>query len=177
LFRSAGYATTTVEAIAVSAEVSAKTVEAAFGSKRGLLAALVDPLTTAGPPRDVVDQLRQAEDPRHRLRLVAELCRRAYEASVPEFEFMRGGAGIAPEIAAAARQVDGRRRANQANLISHLREHRQLRDDLPPEEALDIVWALTGYDMYRALVGEQRWPAEKYQDWLAGVLTITLLGT
>src|SRR6266699_753750 len=80
-FRSAGYAATTLDAIASSAQVSAKTVEAAFGSKRGVLAALVDPLASAGPPRDLVNQLRAAKDPRQRLRLVAELTRRTYEAS------------------------------------------------------------------------------------------------
>src|SRR5215469_18600720 len=81
LFRSAGYASTTMDAIASSARVSAKTVEAVFGSKRGVLAALVDPRASAGPPRDLVDQIRAADDPRHRLRLVAELTRRSYEAS------------------------------------------------------------------------------------------------
>src|SRR5215472_8730702 len=90
LFRSAGYAATTIDAIASSAQVSAKTVEAVFGSKRGVLAALVDPLASAGPPRDLIDQIRAAADPVHRLELVAELSRRAYEGSVPEFELMRG---------------------------------------------------------------------------------------
>ena len=175
LFRSAGYAATTVDAIASSAQVSAKTVEAAFGSKRGILAALVDPLASTGPPRDLVDQLRAANDPRHRLRLIAELSRRTYEASLPEFELLRGAAAVAPEIAAAARQVESRRRANQARLITYLREQRLLRKDLAPDEATDIIWALTSYDLYRALVAEQHWPASRYQDWLADTLAESLL--
>src|SRR5215475_8972463 len=69
LFRSLGYAATTMEAIAWSAQVSTKTVEAAFGSKRGLLAAVVDPLASGGPPRDLVERLRSAADPTERLRL------------------------------------------------------------------------------------------------------------
>jgi AcrR family transcriptional regulator len=175
LFRSAGYAATTIDAIASSAQVSAKTVEAAFGSKRGILAALVDPLTAAGPPRDLVDRLREATDPRQRLRLVAELTGRAYEASVPEFELMRGAAAIAPEIAAAARQVESRRRSNQNRLIAYLHERGCLRGDLSSGEATDIVWALTGYDMYRALVTERHWPADRYQNWLAVTLATSLL--
>jgi AcrR family transcriptional regulator len=117
LFRSAGYASTTIDAIASGAQVSAKTVEAAFGSKRGVLAALVDPLATAGPPRDLVDQIRAATDPVRRLELVAELSRRAYEGSVPEFELMRGAVAVAPEIAAVVEQIETRRRDNQARLI------------------------------------------------------------
>jgi AcrR family transcriptional regulator len=176
LFRSAGYAATTIDAVASAAGVSAKTVEAAFGSKRGVLAALVDPLASAGPPRDLVDRLRAAEDPGERLRLVAELCRRAYEASVPEFELMRDAAAVAPEVAAAARQVESRRRANQVRLVAYLQDRGSLRDDLAPEEATDIIWALTGYDVYRALVVERRWPAGRYQDWLADTLAASVLG-
>jgi AcrR family transcriptional regulator len=175
LFRSAGYAASTMEAIAASAQVSAKTVEAAFGSKRGVLAAVVDPLASSGPPRDLVDQVRAAEDPRHRIRLVAELTRRAYETSVPEFELMRGAAAVAPEVAAVAQQVGARRRANQVHLITYLREKGALRKDLAPEEAADIVWALTSYDLYRALVTERHWPAGRYRDWLADTLADGLL--
>ena len=175
LFRSAGYAATTIDAIASSAQVSAKTVEAVFGSKRGVLAALVDPLATAGPPHDLVNRLREAADPRQRLRLVAELSRRAYEASVPEFELMRGAAVVAPEIAAAVGQVESRRRGNQARLVTYLQERGCLRENLSPEEATDVVWALTSYDMYRALVAERHWPADRYQDWLADTLAASLL--
>jgi AcrR family transcriptional regulator len=177
LFRSAGYAATTIDAIASSAQVSAKTVEAVFGSKRGVLAALVDPLAAAGPPHDLVDRVRAATDPRQRLRLVAELSRRAYEASVPEFELMRGAAVIAPEIAAAAGQVESRRRGNQARLVAYLQERGSLRGDLSPEQATDIVGALTSYDVYRALVTERHWPADRYQDWLTDTLAHSLLRT
>lgn len=174
-FRSAGYAAATTETIASAAGVSAKTVEAAFGSKRGLLAAVVDPLASAGPPRDLIDQIRAADDPRRRLRLVAELSRRTYQASLPEFELLRDAAAVAPEIATVARQVGSRRHANQARLISYLADQRLLRNDLTPREATDIMWALTSYDLYRALVTEQHWPAARYQNWLAATLATTLL--
>jgi AcrR family transcriptional regulator len=176
LFRSAGYATTTIEAIASSAQVSAKTVEAAFGSKRGVLLALVDPLASAGPPRDLVDQIRAADDPLQRLRLVAELTRRSYERSVPEFELMRGAAAVAPEVTAVAQQVESRRRGNQARLAGYLEERGLLRSDLAHDEATDIIWTLTSYDVYRALIGERHWPPGRYQTWLAETLAATLLG-
>jgi AcrR family transcriptional regulator len=176
LFRSAGYATTTIEAIASSAQVSAKTVAAAFGSKRGVLLALVDPLASAGPPRDLVDQIRAADDPLQRLRLVAELTRRSYERSVPEFELMRGAAAVAPEVTAVAQQVESRRRGNQARLAGYLEERGLLRSDLAHDEATDIIWTLTSYDVYRALIGERHWPPGRYQTWLAETLAATLLG-
>lgn len=175
LFRSAGYASTTIDAIAAGAQVSAKTVEAAFGSKRGVLAALVDPLASAGPPRDLIDQIRVATDPVRRLELVAELTRRAYENSAPEFELMRGAVAVAPEIAAVADQIETRRRDNQVRLIGYLRQQRRLRDELTDDEATDITWALTSYDVYRTLVSQRRWPASRYQSWLARTLAVSLL--
>jgi AcrR family transcriptional regulator len=175
LFRTAGFAATTMEAIASSAGVSVKTVEGIFASKRGVLAAVVDPLASSGPPRELLERLRAADEPRTRLRLVAELTWTAYHASVPEFELMRGSATIAPEIAAVAQLVDSRRRANQARLIAYLSERRVLRADLAPEEAIDVAWTLTSYDVYRALVNVQRWPADRYRAWLASALADSLL--
>jgi AcrR family transcriptional regulator len=176
LFRLRGYAATTIDAVALAAGVSAKTVEAAFGSKRGLLAALVDPLASAGPPRDLVDRLRAASDPEQRLRLVAELCRRTYEASLPEFELMRSASAVAPEVAAVARQVESRRRANQTRLVDYLRDQGLLRDGLDADAATDIIWTLTSYDVYRSLVAERRWPADRYQGWLAATLAASVIG-
>jgi AcrR family transcriptional regulator len=175
LFRSAGYASTTIDAIASSAQVSAKTVEAVFGSKRGVLAALVDPLTSAGPPRELIDRIRGATDPVRRLELVAELCRRVYESSTPEFELMRGAAAVAPEIEAVASLVETRRRDNQVRVITYLRDQRRLKDDLTQTEATDIIWTLTSYDVYRALVAQQHWPATRYETWLVRTLADSLL--
>src|SRR5262249_9577406 len=96
-FMSAGYAASTLEAIASAAQVSMKTVEAAYGSKRGVLAALVDPLAAAGPPRDPVEKIRSTDDPAGRVRLVAELSRRVYEGGDPRVGVVgRGGLGRAP---------------------------------------------------------------------------------
>jgi AcrR family transcriptional regulator len=174
-FRSAGYAATTIDAIASAAHVSAKTVESVFGSKRAILAALVDPLASTGPPRHLVQQLRESRDPRVRMQLVAELTLRAYEAAAPELELLRGAAAVAPEIAAAAQQVDMRRYANQVRLVDWLHDHHVLRRDLVAAEATDILWSLTSYDVYRALVTERGWHADRYQDWLTATLVSQLL--
>jgi AcrR family transcriptional regulator len=176
LFRAAGYAGATLEGIAAAAEVSPKTVEAAFGSKRGLLAALVDPLATEGGAQEFISLLRDEADPRRRLGLVAQLARRAYEASSPELELLRGAGAVAPELADVARQVEARRRQRQESLIAYLGERGVLRADLTPAEATDLLWALTGYDLYRALVVERAWRPDQYEVWLAALLLEHLLG-
>jgi hypothetical protein len=50
-----------------------------------------------------------------------------------------------------------------------------LRPNLSLEEATDVLWALTSYDLYRLLVVEQRWDPEKYETWLAQLLAQHLL--
>jgi hypothetical protein len=74
-----------------------------------------------------------------------------------------------------AGQVEARRRQRQGGLIGYLGEHGALRGDLTPEEATDVLWALTGYDLYRALVVERGWAAMRYETWLADVLSQRLL--
>ncbi len=175
LFLSAGYAGTTLEAIAAAAAVSPKTVAAAFGSKRGMLAALVSPPAFGHRFQELRDALVAAPDPRRRLEIVAQLTRQAYEALAPEFDLLRGASAVASELAEVARQVGMRRRQNQTYLIAYLSEHGALRGDLASEEATDVLWALTGYDLYRALVVERGWAPARYEAWLADVLIERLL--
>lgn len=174
LFRDAGYAGTTLDAIAAAAGVSPKTV-AAFGSKRGLLAALVDPVASGRRFQELLGDLRAATDPRRRVKLAARLTRQVYEAWAPEFDLLRGAGAVAPELAEVARQVGARRRQNQARLIAYLSDQGVLRGGLAPEEATDVLWALTGYDLYRALVVECSWAPERYEAWLADILIQRLL--
>jgi hypothetical protein len=82
---------------------------------------------------------------------------------------------VAPELADVARQIEARRRQNQARLIASLQERESLRPGLSFEEATDVLWALTSYDLYRMLVVEQRWEPERYETWLAQLLTQHLL--
>ncbi len=175
LFLSAGYAGTTLEAVAAAAAVSPKTVAAAFGSKRGMLAALVSSPAFGHRFQELRDELVAAPDPRRRLALVAQLTRQAYEALAPEFDLLRGAGAVASELAEVARQVGMRRWQNQTYLSAYLSDHGALRGDLAPEEATDVLWALTGYDLYRALVVERGWAPARYEAWLTDVLIERLL--
>jgi AcrR family transcriptional regulator len=175
LLASKGYANVTLEMIAEAAEVSPKTISAVFGSKRGLLTALINPATFGDPFQQLLTQIRSTPEPALRVSLVAKLTRQAYEPFVPEFELLRTASAVAPELADLARQIETRRRQNQGRLIAYLDERHMLRQDLSPEEAADVLWTLTGYDLYRLLVVERRWPPERYETWLAQLLIHHLL--
>jgi len=49
--------------------------------------------------------------------------------------------------------------------------------ELTVSKARDILWALTGRDMYRMFMIEQGWTSEECEEWLAQLLIKTLIGT
>ncbi|HLI68859.1 MAG TPA: helix-turn-helix domain-containing protein [Ktedonobacteraceae bacterium] len=175
LFENQGYEATTLEAIADLAEVSPKTITAVFGSKRALLAEVINPRTFSAPAQQLIEELRAVKDPARRLSLVAQITRQAYEPLVSSLELLRTASAVAPELAEVRQQIEARRRQNQAGLIAFLREQKALRSSLSFEEATDVLWALTSYDLYRMLVVEQGWQPERYEEWLAQILIEHLL--
>ena len=177
LFASRGYAVTTLEAVAEVAEVSSKTIAAVFGSKRALLAEVINPEAFSTPVKLLIEELRATEDPSRRLSLVAQITRQAYEPLASSLELLRTAGAVAPELADLVQQVEARRRRNQARLIASLHEQGVLRSGLSFEEATDVLWALTSYDLYRMLVVEQNWEPERYETWLAQLLVQHLLAS
>ena len=177
LFASRGYDATTLEAVAELADVSPKTLGAVFGSKRALLAEVINPEAFSTQVWQLIEEVRATEDPSRRLALVAQITRQAYEPLASELELLRTAGAVAPELADLARQVETRRRQNQARFMASLRERVVLVPFLSLEEAADIGWALTSYDLYRRLVVEQGWSPKRYETWLAQLLTQQLLAS
>jgi AcrR family transcriptional regulator len=165
-----GYAGTTVEAIAAAAEVSPKTVSAVVGSKRDILAGLVNPAAFDPPIQELLDQIRACNEPLRRVGLVASITRRVYESLGGEFELLRTSGVVSPELVELGRQIEARRRQNQSSIVDQLRVTGRLRQDRSPEEATDVLWTLTSYDVYRMLVVERHWAPERYERWLAALL-------
>jgi AcrR family transcriptional regulator len=176
LFTQQGYAKTTIDTIAKIAGLSPKTVTAIFGSKQGILAVLVHPSTVGARYRQLIGQLKLSPDPREQLGIVAQIARQLNQALSPEFNLLRGAATVAPELAELAQQVESRRKMNQEHLINSLEEQSALRQHLQHKEALDEIWALTSYDLYRLFVIECNWTLEQYEAWLTTVLHQRLLG-
>jgi AcrR family transcriptional regulator len=175
LLTSRGYARMTLEAIAEAASVSPKTVSAVVGSKTTILAELVNPDAFDAPIQHLLDQLRTSQEPVRRVELVVLISRRVYESLVSEFELLRTAGVVALELANLARQIETRRRQRQTYLIADLHKQGVLRHDLSLEEATDVLWSLTSYDLYRMLVVERRWEASRYESWLTNLLIEHLL--
>ena len=175
LLRSEGYAGMTIEAIAKRAEVSAQSVYAVFKSKTGILTELLDQATFGADYDDAVRQALSASEPETRLRLAAGIARQIHDAQNATFDLLRGAGVVAPELAKLEEQRECLRYERQENMIISLREAGRLQPALDHGTARDIFWMFTGRDVYRMLVRERRWPAQKYQDWLADTLVHSLL--
>jgi AcrR family transcriptional regulator len=175
LLKSKGYSGMTIEAIANKAEVAVPTVYAVFGSKIGILAELMDEATFGPDYEQLVRQALETEEPHKRLRFAARIARRVHDAASSTFDLMRGAGVVAPEFAELEKKRESHRYAAQESMIDFLGRSGRLRPGVNKQAARDILWALTGRELYRMLVRERGWTSQNYEDWLGETLTTSLL--
>lgn len=169
-----GYAGTTIEAIAEAAGVAPQTVTAAFGNKRGVLAQVL----TQRAHDEEYERLKRAArqgNGRDRLRQVARITRRIYEATRGDFSLLRTAAGVAPELADLVSSIEEQKRQRQAVIAEELAERGELRRGVSAREAGDLIFALTGHDLYHTLVIGRGWSPARYERWLAELLVSSVL--
>jgi AcrR family transcriptional regulator len=177
LLRRQGYAGTTIDAIAQEAQVSAPSVYAIFKSKAGILRELLDQAGFGPDYESAVKRALSASDPVVRLRLAAPIARGIHESQSAILDLLRGAGVVAPELARLERQKERQRYERQEGTVALLRSSGKLRAGLDYTTARDIFWALTGRDVFRMLVRERSWSADKYEDWLANTLVDSLVGS
>jgi AcrR family transcriptional regulator len=175
LLEAEGYAGMTVEAVARRAEVSVQTVYGVFGSKTGILAELLNQSTFGPDYEDTVRETLEERDPEARLRGAARIARRIHDAQRAGFDLLRGAGVVAPELAQLEQERERIRYEREEAMIISLRDAKRLRPGLSYRNARDILWTLTGSDVYRMLVRDRGWSSQKYQDWLAETLVRSLL--
>jgi AcrR family transcriptional regulator len=168
-----GFADATFEAIAAEAGVAAPTVYAAYGSKSGILQALMTRATFNSTYENVVREALKSDDPVTRLRFAARIARGIFDSLRSEAEVLRGATAIAPDF---IRERERIRYERQEGVVQVLDQKGALRTGLTVSLARDILWTLTSYDVYRRLVVERRWPADQYERWLGDTLIATLVG-
>lgn len=175
LLQSEGYAGMTIEAIARRADVSAQSVYGIFKSKTGILVELLDQAAFGADYEDTVRQAMSTSDPESCLRFAALIARQIHDAQSATFDLLRGAGVVAPELAKLEQQRENLRYERQEMMIISLREAASLRPGLDHRTARDILWMLTGRDVYRMLVRERGWSGQKYQHWVADALVQSLL--
>ena len=181
-FLADGYASTTLAAVARDAGVSVDTVYAVFGSKRGLLAAVMD-VNVGGDdePLDVLDRelpqrMRAESDQRRQISLFATGMAGELERMRPLDDVLRSAAAADPDVAAARHeQNDVQRHAAMATVVGWVRARGQLRSELDDAAAADVVWTLTSPEVHHMLLTTRGWTRSQYETWLRETLERALL--
>jgi AcrR family transcriptional regulator len=181
LFIDRGYAGATIEAIAQQAGVAPETVYAAFGSKRKLLARLIEfsvggddqgmPLMQRPGPSAVL----QEADPTRQIELFASDITAILLRVAPLFPILRTAAKTEHEIDGLLQTLLEGRRKNLSIFIHSLETHSPLRAGLDSEQATDLAWALSSPDVFNLLTVDRGWSADRFGAWLADSLIRLLL--
>ena len=182
LFIEHGYPATTIEAIAEEAEVSLPTLYRLFGSKRALLAAVLD--TSFGGDdqpiefgeRPAVRAARAEPDPAKMVNAFARIARELIERSSAIQHVLATAAQVDPDAAELLAEIRRQRHTGQSRIVAALDARDALDPDLDETEAADIVYALLSPEVHRILTVERGWPADRYERWIARSLS-TLLPT
>ena len=175
LFQSVGFEYVTIEKIAKTAKVSIPTVYAIFQSKRGILRTIMDQALPIKQFESLVRQAKQESDPKKHLLITAKIARQIYDAEKEYMAIFQGASVLAPEFKELEKEREQRRYQRLKLTIKVLKQKNSFRNNLNTTTAHDTLWALTGRDIYRMLVIEQKWTSEAYENWLAELLKSTLI--
>ena len=170
------YSSVTIADIAKEAGVAYQTVYGIFGTK----VRLADALIAAGfshipEAMKLFNGLLDSPDPEHWFRITAHATRLILEPCADLARFIResGDPGL----------LDGFRSRERARYVAivesglprRLARCGRLRDSLTPSEAIAVIWALSGADLYNRFVFDLGWTPDRYEEWLADAMIRTML--
>lgn len=180
-FRDQGYATTTMESIAIDAGVAVQTVYFTFHTKAELLLAAT---TVAGgepdAPEDPVERawfgrVVTAPSGARRLALIVELGNEIYRRLGPLMPAVHAAASVDPGVDLAWQGLAARRRDGMRQVIDVFARRGELRPGLDPTLALDLLFGVHRSETYLAFTEECGWPIERYKAWQFATLVRQLL--
>lgn len=174
LFQELGFEAVTIDKLAQAASVSSPTIYALFQSKKGVLRALMDEALPAEQHGALVDLTKQEKSVKNRLALAAKIARQLYDAEREQMGIFRSASVLAPEFQELEKEREDRRYKRLEETIQTMIKEKSIAKGLTAAKAWDILWALTGRDLYRMFVVERGWTSDEYENWLAELLLKTL---
>ena len=179
-FTENGYPATTIEAVAEAADTPLPTLYRLFGSKRALLAAVVDTAfggddqPVAFADRPAVRAARAEPEPETMTAAFARIAAELMGRSSAILNVLATAAPVDPEAAELLAQIRRQRHTGQSRIVAALRGTGALDPDLSTDEAGDIVYALLSPEVHRILTVERGWAADRYERWIARSLSALL---
>jgi AcrR family transcriptional regulator len=167
LFAERGYFATTVEDIALEADVAPATVYSSTGGKQGLLSELLDLWSDDPQIRATLDRVAACTEPRE---IIDVLAMSAREMRERWDDLVRIFLTTAPHDAGVAAQFAPFTRFYReciATIAQRLAELGGLREGIDARYATDILWLYFGYGSLYTLRHENGWSYARAQTWLA----------
>jgi AcrR family transcriptional regulator len=173
LFVKYGYPATTIEAIAEASDIPVPTLYRLFGSKRALLAAILDtsfggddqPIAFADRP--AVRAALAEPDPAKMVNAFARIAREFMDRSSAIQHVLATAGQVDAEAAELLAEIRRQRHVGQSRIVAALDARNALDPDLDTSEAADIVYTLLSPDVHRILTAERGWSADRYERWIA----------
>ena len=175
LFESKGFDQVTIHEIAESAQVSAPSIYAIFKSKCGILSTIMDEALSTEQHTELVEKVYQEKSPRRKLEIAASIARQLYDAEKKQLNMLRGVSIVNPELKKLEKEMENRRYRRQQETVETMAKAKVFKETLSISKARDVLWALTGRDIYRMLVVEKKWSSDEYETWLSETLIQNLL--
>lgn len=172
LFAEDGYGATSIEAIAAEAGVGVRTVYSIFGAKREILSLICERWLEQAQARERAAAVLAEPDPRRRLNAAAAWLVALYATDFDVVMIFEAATDESPQTRALLRsKLAGRNEVMDA-MIASLEGHLRV----PTAEAQAIFRALATPGVYRELVHESSWTAERLTAWLTDLLTRSIYG-
>lgn len=179
LFLDRGYAPTTIEAIAESADVAVETVYSRFRNKATLLEAILEPaIVGSDDGSDIFDRpeiakIRSTGEQRSQISQLAAFSRGILERSHVGHRILASAAAVDPNAAELQRRDTVRRITGQKRYIAMLLANGPLQ--LSAEDASATYSALSNPNTYALFTRDLGWSPAQFQSWLEHTLASLLV--
>ena len=174
LFAAQGYAAVTMREIASAAGVAPATVYLHYAGKGAIVRALANAITGASDLS--VERVEGADSVDGQLRTAVAILRQLNERAWVVAGILRTHSAGDPELIALALEWQQRHLDAVTRGVAAIAKVGRLRRGVSPEQAADILFAVAGTDVYRALVRERGWSGDQYAAWLMEFIEDHLLG-
>jgi AcrR family transcriptional regulator len=166
----------TLEQVAEEAGVSRQTVYVHFGSRTGLLIAMVQHMDESGVLHGLVRRVFDAPTPLDSLDAVVNVHAEYHPLAYPVARVFMAGRHEDEAIGAAWDERMASRRNLYHGVVEWLHRDGLLSSEWDIETATDVLWGLTSWQLWEELVVDRGWSKDDYLRHLRTVLRRTLVG-
>ncbi len=170
-----GYAELSLDEIAKEAGVALQTVYAVCGSKKGLMAAILENFVEENHYDSLRDEVPLVKDGRERCRAMADFMSHLLESNAPAYQIIRGLGVLSPKLGSVEYETENMLYDKEMLFIRSLQEDGYLKDGISAEEACDIAFALSAPGFFRRLCGLRGWTREQFADLTFRILSSLIL--